>query len=375
MLDLFPKAAELHDATLAFARKLDARLEHKPQRVFRRDIWKACADYGLLGLAMPEEHGGSGGDAMSIAAAYEAFGWGCHDNALAFSLAGHLLSCQMPLLALGGPDLQERYLRGMIAGDLVAAHASSEADAGSDVHGVRTVARRVDGGYRVSGTKLYSTLAPVSDVAIVLCRRDGDASGLMELVVPRGSYEVSAPMDKIGLEGSPIGEIVLEDAFVPDDHALDGDGLMSFMATMEWERLAILASSVGAMRRQLEECVAYARSRRQFGSPIGNFQAVAHRIAEMRRRYETSRLMLYQAAYRKTKGRVTLEAALAKLHISESRYENALDAVRIFGAYGCMREGLVEGELRDAVPGLVYSGTSDIQRNTIARLMGVGGNR
>jgi alkylation response protein AidB-like acyl-CoA dehydrogenase len=374
MLELFPGCSEHYESTLVFARKLDGQHGDAAGRGFQRDAWRACAEFGLLGLAMPEEYGGTGGNALSVVAAYDAFGYGCRDNGLAFSLSGQLLSCQLPLLESGSEELKRRYLPKIIAGELIAAHASSEPDSGSDVNGVRTIARRVPGGFRVSGTKLYSTLAPVSDLAIVLCRMEDDNGGLSEILLPRESYQVGTPLEKIGLESSPMGEIVLDDAFVPEENVLGGvgSGLMGFMATMEWERLGIVASSVGAMRRELDACVAYARERKQFGSPIGHFQAVSHRIAEMKRRHDTSRLLLYYAAYRKTRGRATMEASLAKLHVSESRHENAVDAVRIFGAYGCMKEGRVEGELRDAVPGLIYSGTSDIQRNTIARLMGVG---
>jgi alkylation response protein AidB-like acyl-CoA dehydrogenase len=375
MLELFPPCAETYEATLQFATKLDARLGVGRRTEFDREIWKACADYGMLGLCMPEAYGGAGGNALTVAAAYDAFGYGCRDNGLAFSLSGQLLSTQIPILIGGSEELKRQYLPGIISGELVAAHASSEPDSGSDVNRVRTIARRVAGGFRVSGTKLYSSLAPVSDLAVVLCRMESEDGGLSELVIPRAAYDVSPPLEKMGLETSPMGEIVLQDAFVPDDHVLGtvGSGLMGFMSTMEWERLGIMASSVGAMRRQLEQCIAYARERKQFGSPIGHFQAVSHRIAEMKCRHDTSRLMLYYAAHKKSIGRATLESSLAKLHISESRHANAIDAVRTFGAYGCMSESGIEGELRDGTLGLIYSGTSDIQRNTIARLLGVGG--
>jgi alkylation response protein AidB-like acyl-CoA dehydrogenase len=309
---------------------------------------------------------------LAAVVAFAAFGEGCCDNGLGFALASQLTSCQVPILLHGSSAVRERYLRGMVEGRMIAAHAASEPDAGSDVTRVTTRARRVDGGYRITGAKTFSSLAPVSHLAIVLARTEGDA--LTEFVVPRDQYQVSTAMSKIGLRTSPSSEVILDDAFVPEDHALGqpGSGLMKFMTTMEWERLVIMASSVGAMARQLDQCVAYARMRQQFGQPIGKFQAVSHRIAEMKVRLETSRLLLYHAAAKKdASGRATLESALVKLHVSESRYANALDAVRVFGGYGVMVENEVERELRDAVPGLIYSGTSDIQRNTIARLLGL----
>ena len=155
-------------------------------------------------------------------------------------------------------------------------------------------------------------------------------------------------------------------------HFEPGTGMINFMTTMEWERLGIIAASVGMMDRQLAECIEYARTRVQFGVPIGAFQAVSHRIVEMKRRLETSRLLMYAAASKKqTTGRATVEVSLAKLHVSESQVANSLDAVRTFGAFGCMAESGIERDLRDSIPSLIYSGTSDIQRNTIARLLGL----
>lgn len=373
---MFPLSAdlrELYDATVRFARGLSRAPssgdgEHDPA------AWRRCAAHGLLGLAMPAEHGGGGGGALQAVVAFEAMGYGCADNGLAFSLASQLTSCQIPILHHASEAVRARYLPALIAGELVAAHAATEPDAGSDVNAVRTAARKVDGGYRLTGSKIFSTLAPVSDLAVVLARSGSDTGGLTEFVVPRAAYQVSPPMEKIGLRSSPMSEIVLEDAFVPDDHVLGtaGSGLMRFMTVMEWERLVIMAPSVGAMARELERCVEYARTREQFGQAIGKFQAVSHRLADMKLRLETSRLLLHHAAARKdASGRATMESALVKLHLSESRYANALDAVRTFGGYGVAGEGGVERELRDAVPGLVYSGTSDIQRNTIARLLGL----
>jgi alkylation response protein AidB-like acyl-CoA dehydrogenase len=375
MLELPAELIALREETLRFARTLvrDQR-RADAEESFWREGWQRCAQQGLLGLNMPVELGGAGSGALAVAVAFEALGEGCDDNGLAFGLASQLSSCQMPILLHGTPAVRERYLRGLIEGKLIAAHAASEPDAGSDVTRILTRARKAEGGFRVTGSKTFSSLAPVSDLAIVLARGDDDS--LVELVIPRDQYKVSTQMAKIGLRTSPISEVILDDAFVPDDHVLGGtgSGLMKFMTTMEWERLVIMASSVGAMKRQLDACVAYARERQQFGQAIGKFQAVSHRIAEMKLRHETSRLLLHHAAAKKdASGRATIESALVKLHVSESRYANALDAVRVFGGYGVTVENQVERELRDAVPGLIYAGTSDIQRNTIARLLGLPG--
>lgn len=375
MFDLAPEHRELYEGTVRFARSLtiDVR-EADRHETFSRELWQRCADHGLLGLPMPPAYGGAGADVLSVIVAYQALGYGCRDNGLAFSLLSQLTSCQIPILHHGSEAVKQRYLPGLISGKLIAAHAASEPDSGSDVTRVRTLARPVDGGYLINGSKTFSSLGPISDVAIVLARVEGQEGALAEFVVPREVYRVSRPMEKMGLRTSPMSELIFEDSFAPSDHVL-GDaksGLLRFLTTMEWERLCIMASSVGAMERQLEQCIEYARERKQFGSSIGKFQAVSHRIADMKLRLETSRLLLYAAAARKDRvGRAAIESAMVKLHVSECRQANALDACRVFGGYGVMTENEIERELRDAIPGLMYSGTSDIQRNTIARLLGL----
>ncbi|HUS65349.1 MAG TPA: acyl-CoA dehydrogenase family protein [Kofleriaceae bacterium] len=363
----------LHRETLRFARSLDREVREADRAgAFWVEGWRACGRQGLHALCLPPAQGGAGGGMLAAVVALQALGQGCRDGGLVFAVASQLLTCTLPIARHGSAAVREQYLRGLAGGELVAAQAVSEPGAGSDVAAVRTTARAVPGGWSVSGSKTFTTLGPQADLAIVLARTDDGE--LVELVIPRDGYRVSRPLEKIGVRTAPMCELFLEDAFVPEDHLLGtpGNGMLQFMAASEWERLGILAGSLGTMERRLELCVAYAREREQFGQPIGKFQAVAHRIAEMKLRVETSRLLLYHAAAQKDRtGRATIESALVKLHLSECAHANALDAVRVFGAAGCMEEAEVERELRDAVTGLVYSGTSDIQRNTIARLLGL----
>lgn len=371
---LDPEHKAAYEATLRFARSVTRDLRQADREgEFSLEAWQRCATHGLLGLAMPVELGGSADGILATVANLEAFGRGCQDNGLAFSIASQLSSVQLPLLHHGSEAARQRYLPALIRGELIGAHAATEADAGSDVNLVRTQAVRCPGGWRLNGSKIFSSLAPQSGIAIVLARCAED-DRLTEFIVNRSEYQVSPPHEKIGLRTAPVGEIVLEDSFVPDEDVLgsSGSGLLRFMTAMDIERLLIMAHAVGAMQRQLEQCISYAQERKQFGQPIGKFQAVSHRIATMKVRLETSRLLLYQAAALRDEGRrTTLEAAMVKLVVSENRHANALDAVRIFGGYGCMTENEIERELRDAIPGLIYSGTSDILRNTIARLLGL----
>jgi len=183
-----------------------------------------------------------------------------------------------------------------------------------------------------------------------------------------------SPRYSSGLRTSTMSELILRDCFVPEENRLgaEGSGVPVFNSSMEWERSCILASQVGAMQRQLEDAVRYARERHQFGQPIGKFQSVSNRIADMKVRLETARLILYKVAWLKKQGKpAVLEAAIAKLFLSEAFVDSSEDAMRIRGGYGYMSEFEVERELRDAYGGVFYSGTSDIQRQIIARLVGL----
>jgi alkylation response protein AidB-like acyl-CoA dehydrogenase len=171
-----------------------------------------------------------------------------------------------------------------------------------------------------------------------------------------------------------MGELILEDCVLPEENRLgpEGAGTSIFNSSMEWERSCILGSHVGAMERQLEECIRYARERRQFGQAIGKFQSVANRIADMKVRLETARLLLYKVAWLNQNGKsAVMEAALAKLYLSESYVSSSMDAIRTYGGSGYMSELEVERDLRDAIGGTIYSGTSDIQRMIIARWLGL----
>jgi alkylation response protein AidB-like acyl-CoA dehydrogenase len=200
--------------------------------------------------------------------------------------------------------------------------------------------------------------------------------GVTAFLVDKGTpgLRVSAPFAKMGLGTSPMSEVILEGCRVPAERRLgrEGQGHAVFNHSMGWERSCILASQLGAMEHQLERTLRYAREREQFGRPIGDFQLVASRLVDMRVRLETSRLLLYRTAWRHAAGEdIALDAAMVKLHLSESAVESALDAVQVHGGYGYMREFGVEQELRDAVGGTLYSGTSEIQRLLIARAMGL----
>jgi alkylation response protein AidB-like acyl-CoA dehydrogenase len=308
----------------------------------------------------------------------EGLGYGCPDNGLIFGLNAQLWSVQMPILLFGSQAQRQKYLPGLCTGELIGAHGMSEPDSGSDAFSLRTRAVRENGGYVLNGTKTFVTNAPIADMALVFATVDPAKGmwGVTGFLVEKGTpgFTITRDIEKMGLRTSPMSELVFEDCHVPEENRLGAEGLGSkiFDSSMEWERSCILASHLGAMERQLERCIEYGRERKQFGQPIGKFQSVANRIVDMKVRLETARLLLYKVAWLKKVGRpATLEAAMAKLYLSECFVQSSLDAIRVHGGYGFMTEFGIERDLRDAVGGTIYSGTSDIQRSIVARLMGL----
>jgi alkylation response protein AidB-like acyl-CoA dehydrogenase len=371
---------ELKEAAIAFARReLDEDLAKREEAgEFPLQAWQACAKFGIQGLPVPAELGGSGADILTTVLVMEALGYGCHDNGLIFSLNAQMWSLQLPLVKFGTPEQQQAYLPGLVSGDLIGVHAMTEPDSGSDAFGMRTSAERRDDHYVLNGTKLYITNAPVADVVLVFAAHPGKPrlAGISAFLVERGTqgFTVRRNMEKMGLRTSPMGEVVLTDCAVPASSRLgpEGAGMAIFNSSMASERSCILASAVGAMQRQLEACVGYARIRKQFGQPIGKFQSVASKVADMYLRLEAARLLIYQAAWLGQQGRPALaEAAAAKLFTSEAWVQSSLDAIQVHGAYGYMKESGIERDLRDAVAGTIYSGTSEIQRVILARMLGL----
>ena len=368
------------NAVIDFAKKeLNGDLiDHDRQGELARENWTKCAQMGILGLATPEEYGGSGTDIMTTMLVMEGLGYGCRDNGLIFAMNAQMWSVQHPILTFGTEPQKQKYLPGLCSGELIGAHGMSEPDSGSDAYSLRTKAERTSDGYLLNGTKMFVTNAPVADVALIFATVNSakGMGGVTAFLVEKGTpgFRVSRNIEKMGLRTSPMGELILEDCVLPVESRLGPEGLGPgiFNSSMEWERSCILGSHVGAMEHQLEESIRYARERRQFGQKIGKFQSVANRIADMKVRLETARLLLYKVAWLKKMGKpAIMEAALAKLYLSECFVHSSLDAIRTYGGYGYMTELEVERDLRDAVGGLLYSGTSDIQRVIIARWLGL----
>jgi alkylation response protein AidB-like acyl-CoA dehydrogenase len=380
MFDSNENQEKRYQECVAFA---EAELNHDLVRrdhgnIFDEDSWQKCADFGVLGWCMPEQYGGAGIDLETSIYMLEGLGYGCRDNGLTLGLNGQIWSVQQPLLMFGSEEQKQRFLTGLCKGELKAADGMTEPSSGSDAFSLQTHARKVDGGYVLNGEKQFLGLAPCADFVLVFANTNPDAGswGISVFIVESNfeGFQASAPREKMGLRSNPMGSVKLDECFVPEENRLgpEGIGVSLFNRAMDWERGFIFSSHVGSMARQLDQCVSYARERDQFDQPIGKFQAVSHRIVDMKVRLEASRSAIYRVASLKQRGAsATMEATLAKLLISEAFVNNSLDAIRIHGALGYMSDYEVERDLRDATGGIIYAGTSDIQKNIIASLMGL----
>jgi alkylation response protein AidB-like acyl-CoA dehydrogenase len=345
---------------------------------FTAGEWKRCASLGLTGLSVPRQYGGEGHSFLSTARAVEAFGRGAPDMGLVFGSMAHLFACAMPIAENGDESIRREMLPRMCSGELIGANAITEQDAGSDVSRLATTAERVGDSYVITGEKTFVSNGPVADVFVVYASSQPGLGylGLSAFAVDRGTsgLVVGEPFGKLGLRRCPASTLRLDRCVVPESRRLgrDGEGAAIFQAAMRWERTCLFAAYAGRTERLLDRCVDHARHRKQFGRPIGANQAVSHRVARMRMRLDAARLLLWQACWRLDQAEpAAAEVAMAKLAISEGAVEAALEAVRIFGADGIRDDGGLEKELRDAVPSTIFSGTSEIQLELIARELGL----
>ncbi|RKT55641.1 acyl-CoA dehydrogenase family protein [Saccharothrix australiensis] len=345
---------------------------------FSRAAWRRLGEIGLLGACVPEAYGGRGLGALDTALVFEAAGRATTATGVVFAAAAHLFACAVPIAGFGAPALREGLLPGMCSGELVGGNAMTEPGAGSDVSALATTAVPAEGGYTLSGTKSFVSNGPVADVYVTYAVTDPTAGhlGTSAFAVAAGTPGVraGAAFDKLGMAGCEAGPVVFDGCSVPAGALLGepGQGGAVFQHSMAWERSCLFALFLGVQDALVERCVAHVRQRRQFGRRLAEFQAVSHRIAEMKLRLEGSRLLLYRACWELDEGRPAASTtALAKLAVSESALASATDAVRLFGAGGYLAGHGIEAALRDAVGGVTFSGTSDVQRQLVAMELGL----
>ena len=356
----------------------DDMIERDHNEEFSREGWDKCAKFGIHGLPIPAEYGGGGADTLTTVCGLEALGYGCRDNGLIFSINAHMWSSEIPIWSFGTDEQKKKYLPKLTSGEWVGVHAMTEPMTGSDAFALKTRAERKGDRVILNGSKTFITNATYADMVIVFATLDPSKgpNGITAFIVEKGTpgFTISRKLHKMGLRTSPMAELSFVDCEVPAENQLgkDGAGPAIFTASMEWERICILASHLGVMQRLLETSVCYAKERRQFGENIGKFPAISSKIADMEVRLETGRLVLYKAAWLKSQGKHPLrEASIAKLYVADACLQSCLDAIQIHGGYGYMTEYQIERELRDAISAKIYSGTSEIQKMIISGLHGL----
>ena len=352
--------------------------EWEEQREFPRELFNRAAELGFLGLKYPERLGGQGGDQLHDAVWAEEIAAAGISGGVGAGLGAHTGIATPPVWSFGTPDQHERYLRPAIAGEVVAALGITEPGAGSDVASIRTRAERVDGGWVVNGAKTFITNGVRADFLVCAVRTtpEGGHGGISFLILEREmeGYEVSRKLEKLGWHASDTGELSFTDVFVPEENLLgeENGGFKLIMANFQWERLLMSLGAVGGMDWCLRRTIAYAQERQAFGRPIGSFQAIRHKVAEMATKLEVGRAMSYSALRLLVDGRDALaEVTKAKLFTQRAAVEVADDAVQVHGGYGYMREYHVERALRDARLGPIGGGTDEIMKEILGRGLGL----
>jgi len=377
-----PAYNELREKILDFARTQIAPTVQVRDAAgtFSRELWESCAAFGIQELACSPQFGSRYGEVDILRAlfAMEALGYASGDAGLMLGLNAQMWTVQMPILDFGTDAQKTKFLSPSAAGKWIGAHALTEPETGSDVYNMTTTAVQTDGGYLINGVKHLITLGPIADYVLLFAMTNVKVGkwGISAFLVEAGTpgFKQLPNQSKMGLRTVPIGRLEFDNCLVPSENLLgkEGAGFAICNHSLEYDRCCMLAGNLGAMERQLAQSIKVVKERKQFGQSIGKFQSVSNRIADMKLRLETCRLLLYKVAWMKQNGQsALLESAMLKLHLGESFVASSLDAVRNHGGRGYLTEYGTERDLRDSVGGILYAGTSDIQRNIIAQLLGL----
>ncbi|MBW1807212.1 MAG: acyl-CoA dehydrogenase family protein [Deltaproteobacteria bacterium] len=367
------------EQVIKFARKEIAPRcrEHDLASRFDRESFRKLGEFGILGLHLPEEFGGSDADVVTTVLAGEALGEAGVDGGLTLSYGAHTFLCADNILKHGSQEQKERYLPGLSSGEMIGCMGLTEPSAGSDVAAMRTRAEKKGDKYILNGSKIFITNGPVADVAVVYATLDRSLkhAGISAFVVDKDTpgFSTGAPLHKMGVRTSMTSELFFEDCQIPEENLLgvEGGGFMMAMQTVEWDRSTLMAPFLGGSQFALERCAQYASERKQFGKPIADYQAIKLKLANMKIFLEATRALVYRIAWCKDQGRPLshLEAAVAKLFIGDWSLGPANDAITLMGGYGYCHEYDMERNFRDGRLAAIGGGTSEIQKLIISKLM------
>ena len=352
--------------------------EWEEAREFPRELFARCGELGLLGLKFPEEYGGQGGTAVHDAVWIEELSRAGGSGGVAAGLNAHAQIAMPPVFNFGTEEQRQRWIVPGIRGELVGALGITEPGAGSNVAGIRTFARKVPGGYVVNGSKTFITNGVRADFLVCALKtsEEGGHHGLSFLVLEREmpGYEVTRKLEKMGWHSSDTGELSFTDVEVPEENLLgrENEGFYLIMANFQWERLSMSLGAVGGMQKVFDVTLDYAKQRDAFGRPIGRFQAIRHKFAEMATKIEASRAITYNALRLFAEGHDAIrEVTMAKLFTQRALLEIADECLQIHGGYGYMREYGIERAVRDARLGPIGGGTDEVMKEILGRQLGL----
>ncbi|MEL5878684.1 isovaleryl-CoA dehydrogenase [Cereibacter sphaeroides] len=372
--DLGEEIAALRETVHAWAQErvkpMAARIDR--ENVFPAELWREMGELGLLGITVPEEFGGSDMGYLAHTVAVEEVARASASVSLSYGAHSNL--CVNQIRLNGSPEQKARYLPKLVSGEHVGALAMSEAGAGSDVVSMKLKAEKRNGYYVLNGTKYWITNGPDADVLVVYAKTDPEAGakGITAFLIEKSmtGFSTSPHFDKVGMRGSNTGELIFENCEVPFENVLgqDGKGVRVLMSGLDYERVVLSGIGTGIMAACLDEVVPYCQSRQQFGQPIGNFQLMQGKLADMYVALNTARAYVYEAARACDAGRVTrADAAGCVLYASEQAMVQAHQAVQALGGAGFLNDSVVSRLFRDAKLMEIGAGTSEIRRMLIGR--------
>lgn len=355
--------------------------ERDKQGEFSLERWKKAAEIGFLKMLMPASYGGHEMPVTHVVAAIEGFGEACHDSGFVYALANQLCGIQIALNQFGSEEAKKEFLPDLMNGKRLAAYGFTEESSGSDAYAMETIATADGDGYRISGNKCYITNAPYADT-VLLFAKTGEGRNpfsLTAFMVDMNSEGAShgREFDKMGLRTVRMGELIFDNVHVPKTNIVGGKGvgLRVLTESTGWERSVLIATALGPMNRGLKACIERVKSRTQFDKPIGSYQQISAKIANMVMRQRLSRQVIYDLTSKLSNGKsmqhCAQDAAIAKLFVSENFTQFEMDAMQIFGVRGYLLESFINQDLRDSLSFNIWSGTSETLRNTIAKFEGL----
>jgi acyl-CoA dehydrogenase len=357
--------------------------EWEDAKFFPNEVFKLVADQGYLGLKFEEEYGGScAGGPDDAAEGYLADAVlleelpACGSGGVAAGLWAHAGIALTPIWKFGTPEQKAKYLAPGIKAEKIAALAITEPGAGSDVANIQTMAEKVEGGWKLNGSKVFITNGVRADVIVTAAKttQEGGHHGISFFIVERGEGVTSTALEKLGWHASDTAEISYDDVFVPEENLLgeENGGFYLIMANFQWERLMMALGAIGAMKMVYAQTIEYAHERNAFGRPISKFQVIRHKLADMATQIEAARSLTYNALRLFVEGKQPLsEVTMAKLFTQSLLVRVCDECLQIHGGWGYMKEYKIERALRDARLGPIGGGTDEIMKEILGKTLGI----